>query len=255
MTSGRTIGTTSRCATALPRRKSRRFNWCADKTPTPPPRITTQSDWTRNWSPRTTTDFTIGYERVGSLIVPEETAVGPLVLTGFVVEFLGPSSNIPIDRAQNRFFYAARARRSAGGHELTAGSEILRRHVNGSEAESHRGLFFFRNDFGRDAITNIRLGAPSVYRVALGNVHRGFRNWDMQFYVGDRWQAAKRLTLDLGLRYEPVTRPLEVNRLTDIPTIATATTSRRVSDSPTGSGAGSAFCAPHTAFTTAKSST
>ena len=176
-----------------------------------------KATWTRNWSPRTTTDFTIGYERVGSLIVPEETAVGPLVLTGFVVEFLGPSSNIPIDRAQNRFFYAARARRSAGGHELTAGSEILRRHVNGSEAESHRGLFFFRNDFGRDAITNIRLGAPSVYRVALGNVHRGFRNWDMQFYVGDRWQAAKRLTLDLGLRYEPVTRPLEVNRLTDIP--------------------------------------
>ncbi len=176
-----------------------------------------KATWTRNWSPRTTTDFTIGYERVGSLIVPEETAVGPLVLTGFVIEFLGPSSNIPIDRSQNRFFYAARARRSTGGHELTVGNEILRRHVNGFEAESHRGLFFFRNDFGRDAITNIRLGVPSVYRVAIGNVHRGFRNWDMQFYLGDRWQAAKRLTLDLGLRYEPVARPLEVNRLTDIP--------------------------------------
>ncbi len=176
-----------------------------------------KATWTRNWSPRTTTDFTIGYERVGSLIVPEETAVGPLVLTGFVIEFLGPSSSIPIDRAQNRFFYAARARRSAGGHELTAGSEILRRHVNGFEAESHRGLFFFRNDFGRDAITNIRLGVPSVYRVAIGNVHRGFRNWDMQFYLGDRWQASKRLTLDMGIRYEPVTRPREVNRLTDVP--------------------------------------
>ena len=173
--------------------------------------------WTRNWSAATTTDFSVGYERVGSLIVPEESSVGPLILTGFVTQFLGPGSNIPIDRAQNRFFYAARGRHIAGNHELTFGSELLRRQVNGSEAESHRGLYFFRNDFGRDAITNIRLGTPSVYRVALGDPHRGFRNWDMQFYLGDRWKATSRLTLDIGLRYEPVTRPAEVNQLTNIP--------------------------------------
>ena len=173
--------------------------------------------WTRNWSAATTTDFSVGYERVGSLIVPEESSVGPLILTGFVTAFLGPGSNIPIDRAQNRFFYAARGRHIAGNHELTFGSELLRRQVNGSEAESHRGLYFFSNDFGRDAITNIRLGTPTVYRVALGDPHRGFRNWDMQFYLGDRWKATSRLTLDIGLRYEPVTRPAEVNQLTNIP--------------------------------------
>ena len=176
-----------------------------------------KATWTRNWSAQTTTDFTVGFERVGSLIVPEETAVGPLVLTGFVVEFLGPSSNIPIDRARNRFFYAGRMRRAAGAGEWTAGFEILRRQVNSYEEESHRGLFFFRNDFGRDAITNIRLGTPSVYRVAIGNIQRGFRNWDAQFYLGHRRRVSKRLTLDLGLRYEPVTRPLEVNGLTDLP--------------------------------------
>ena len=167
--------------------------------------------WNRVWTASTITDVTVGYERVGSLIVPEETAVGPLVLTGFVVEFLGPSSNIPIDRAQNRFRYAARMRHARGRHLLTAGTELVRRHVNGFEAESHRGLFFFRNDFGNDAITNIRLGMPSVYRVAIGDAHRGFRNWDMQFYAADKWQVSKNLTLDLGLRYEPVTNPVEVN--------------------------------------------
>jgi len=132
--------------------------------------------WSRSWTPATTTDVTVGYERLGSLIVPEETAVGPLVLTGFVVEFLGPNSNIPIDRAQNRFRYAARVRHARGRHLLTAGTELVRRHVNGFEAESHRGLFFFRNDFGNDAMTNIRMGLPSVYRVAIGDAHRGFRN-------------------------------------------------------------------------------
>ena len=173
--------------------------------------------WNRQWSPATTTTFTTGIERVGSLLVPEESAVGPLVLTGFVVEFLGPSSNIPIDRALNRFTYAAQVRHVEGDHEWTVGAELVRRQMNGWEAESHRGLFFFRNDFGRDAITNIRMGVPSVYRVAIGNVHRGFRNWEMQYYAGDRWKVTDSLTLDLGLRYEPITAPREVRGLTEIP--------------------------------------
>ena len=173
--------------------------------------------WTRNWSSSTTTELTAVFERVGSLLVPEESSVGPLVLTGFVVEFLGPSSNIPIDRALNRFTYAARAEHLRGDHVLTVGTELTRRQVNGFEAESHRGLFFFRNDFGRDAITNIRLGTPSVYRTAVGNSHRGFRNWAMQFYAGDRWKVSDSLTLELGLRFEPVTAPAEVQGLTTIP--------------------------------------
>ncbi len=172
--------------------------------------------WTRDWEPSTTSDFTLAFERVGSLLVPEESAVGPLVLTGYVVEFLGPSSNIPIDRALNRFTYAARTVHIRGDHTLTFGGEATRRQVNSTEDESHRGLFFFRNEFGRDAITNIRLGTPSVYRVAIGNVHRGFRNWAMQYYFGDSWKVSDRLTLDIGLRYEPVTAPTEVQGLTDL---------------------------------------
>lgn len=173
--------------------------------------------WNRSWSAATTTDITVGYERVGSLLVPEESSVGPLVLTGFVVEFLGPSSNIPIDRALNRFHYGGHLKHARGDHEWVFGAELMRRQFNGYEAESHRGLFFFRNDFGRDAITNIRIGTPSVYRVAIGDVHRGFRNWDMQYYVGDQWRASRALTLNLGLRFEPITAPREVNSLTEIP--------------------------------------
>ena len=172
--------------------------------------------WNRNWSSATTTSLTAAYERVGSLLVPEESAVGPLVLTGYVVEFLGPGSNIPIDRALNRFSYAARGEHLSGDHEWTFGAELTRRQVNGREAESHRGLFFFRNDFGRDAISNIRLGIPSVYRVAIGDVHRGFRNWAMQYYLGDNWRVWDSLTLNLGIRYEPVTSPKEVQGLTTI---------------------------------------
>ena len=173
--------------------------------------------WNRSWSPTTITDVTVGYERVGSLIVPDETSVGPLILTGFVWEFLGPGSNIPLDRAQNRFEYAGRVRHTSGNHLWTAGTAFVRRQVNGLEAESHRGIFFFNNDFGRDAATNIRMGTPTGYRVAIGDTHRGFRNGELQFYVADKWRVTSDLTLNLGLRFEPVTTPTEVNGLTEIP--------------------------------------
>jgi hypothetical protein len=172
--------------------------------------------WTRPWSAETATDFSVGFDRIGSLLVPEPNAVGPMVSVAGL-ETLGPQAIIPIDRAQNLFRYAGQARHTAGSHALRAGFELLRRQLNGSETDAHRGFFGFGSDFGRDAITNFRLGAPTQYIVSLGNIHRGFRNWDMQFYAGDRWTAGPRLTLTFGLRYQPVTTPVEVNALNVVP--------------------------------------
>ncbi len=173
--------------------------------------------WTRSWSPLTTTDFSVGFDRAGSLLVPEETSLGTQFLMGFVIEFLGPSGGIPIDRAENTFRYAGRVRRLAGNHTLSAGFEMFRNQVNGSQASGHRGSFSFSDDFGRDAITNIRMGTPSSYRVAIGGTHRGYRNWDMQYYVSDEWRASSELTLSFGLAYRPVTAPYEVNGLSEVP--------------------------------------
>jgi hypothetical protein len=173
--------------------------------------------WSRAWSPLTTTDVTIAFDRAGSLLVPEETSLGTQYLMGFVIEVLGPNGGIPIDRAENGFRYAGRVRRLAGDHTLSAGLELFRRQVNGSQASGHRGTFSFSDDFGRESITNIRMGTPSSYSVAIGDIHRGFRNWDMQYFVGDEWRASSNLTLSFGLAYRPVTAPYEVNGLSEIP--------------------------------------
>lgn len=173
--------------------------------------------WGRAWSPRTTTDFSIGFDRAGSLLVLEETALGPQFLTGKAIETLGPNGGIPIDRAENSFRYAGRLRRIAGSHTLSAGFELLRRQLNGSQSSGHRGTFSFSDDFGRDSITNIRLGTPNSYSVAIGGTHRGFRNWDMQYFVSDEWRPSANLTLDLGLAYRPITAPYEVNGLSEVP--------------------------------------
>ena len=173
--------------------------------------------WSRDWTPSTTSDFTIGFDRVGSLLVPAERSFGAWIRIGTELASLGPPGRFPVDRAQNRFRYAGRVRHIRGKHSLTSGFELNRRQVNGSEVLQHRGLFIFRRNFGRDAVTNLRMGTPSSYTVAIGDVHRGFRKWFSQVYIGDEWKATSKLTLSMGMRWEPVTRPTEVNNLTSVP--------------------------------------
>ncbi len=165
--------------------------------------------WSRSFSPATTLQVSVGLDRLGSLLLPAEGALGPIMI-GRALSILGPYPIIPIDRAQNRFRYAATLRRSMGRHEVTAGFALTRLQYNGEEPDGARGILAFRPNFGNDAITNVRLGRPSRLIASLGSTYRGFRNWHNSFFVGDRWRVSQRLTLHMGLRYEPFTRPVDV---------------------------------------------
>src|SRR5262249_15152261 len=143
--------------------------------------------WTRSWNAKTITTFSISYDRLTSLLRPEENAVGPFVSPSGLTS-LGPDGTIPLDRAQNQIRTAANIRRTQGAHDWSAGFGLTRRQVNGEETDAHRGFFSFANDFGVDAITNLRLGKPTQYIVSIGDVHRGFRMWEAQLYAGDRFQ-------------------------------------------------------------------
>jgi len=172
--------------------------------------------WNRVWSPAVTTSFAAGFDRIGSLLVPEPNAVGPTVaISGWTT--LGPAAIIPIDRAQNLYSYEGQWNKSGRRHNLTSGFTVVRRQFNGTETDAHRGFFGFSNDFGRTGIQNLLLGDPSTYIIAIGNVHRGFRQWMPKMYIADDWRVSANLTLQLGLRYEPAGRPTEVNNLNRVP--------------------------------------
>jgi hypothetical protein len=176
-----------------------------------------RTTWNRQWTVRTLTNFTMAFDRIGSQLFPEKNAVGPLVLSSHALEMLGPSSSIPIDRMQNLYRPAGEIRHMRGDHNLYAGFDSRRRQYNGYESSSHRGTIWFRNDFGRDSIKNLRMGIASKMSGAYGHIYRGFRRWEHGFYVGDDWKAKTNLTLTLGLRYEPASTPNEVNNFSEIP--------------------------------------
>ena len=171
--------------------------------------------WSHDLAPRTSVQLSGGFDRLGSLLLPAKGALGPIMI-GRALTNLGPFPIIPIDRAQNRFRQAGTLRHNSGRHEFTAGFALARLQYNGEETDAARGILIFRPNFGNDAITNVRLGLPTRLIVSLGSTYRGFRNWHSSFFLGDRWQVSDRLTLHLGLRYEPFTRPHDVTGRTEL---------------------------------------
>ena len=166
--------------------------------------------WNRAWSPATATDLTASFDRIGTLLRPEENAVGPLISTAGLTA-LGPGGVIPLDRALNSFRYAGRVQQARGRHNWKAGFELMRRQLNGRETDVHRGFFSFGPNFGNDAITNLRLGLPTQHIVSIGDVHRGYRKWAADFFVQDKWSVGANWTLDFGLSLGLVAAPSEVN--------------------------------------------
>ena len=177
------------------------------------PRVT----WSRSWSPRTVTEVSAGFDRIGSLLIPEPNNFGPTVGVGRAISGQGPSPLIPVDRAMNTFRLAGQLSRTLSQHSIKVGFHFSRIQLNGVEQQAIRGNTQFSDNFNNDAITNFRLGKPTRLLKTVGSFHRGFRQWSNQFYVADTWKVRPDLALSLGLRYELVTTPREVNEFETLP--------------------------------------
>jgi hypothetical protein len=172
--------------------------------------------WVRRQDARTSFNISLGFDRVASQLLPEKNNLGPQFTTSGLSN-VGPSPDIPLDRAENMFRQGTQMRLVRSRHEWTVGYDLLRRHLNGYQNDSKLGSTYFGNDQGRDGITNLRLGLPTKTFISVGDTHRRFRNWDQSYYAGDKWRASENLTLTLGLRYQPVSVPTEADHLTNFP--------------------------------------
>jgi hypothetical protein len=173
--------------------------------------------WRRAWSARTQTVAALRFDRTRSLIVLENNAIPYQIFTSGLLRAINDNNAVPIDRAQNLWKPAAQLSHAAGAWQWKAGFELLRRQMNGRESDAHVNALAFFNNYGNPTITNLRLGLPSTYWIAQGDLHRGYRNWDNWFYAAAKWTAAPALTVNLTLGYRPISRPLEVNHLDRVP--------------------------------------
>jgi hypothetical protein len=107
-----------------------------------------------------------------------------------------------------------------GTHSLKFGFAFERMQSNFRPSPGDNGVFKF------GSLTNFLTNQPTTFTSlsALANSGRGVRQSLFAGYIQDDWRWRPSLTLNLGLRYEPVTVPTEVQgKLVNLPTFESAT--------------------------------
>jgi hypothetical protein len=98
-----------------------------------------------------------------------------------------------------------------GNHTVNTGLEF-RKLLTGREAVNNTlGSFTFSGGYTGNAAADFMLGVVASDTTPAPEVRNIVAEWRDGFWVTDNWRVTKRLTLDLGLRYELPTVPYTVN--------------------------------------------
>jgi hypothetical protein len=181
------------------------------------------ADITQVFSPRTVGQFGFHFDRVRASLLPTREFENLLAPLGFATPLIsqtdlaqiGPGIQFPRFRAENRFKLFSNLSRTMGRHTLKVGWSTTRSQVNDLQSNNSSGTLSFLPDFGRTAVENFLEGKPELFSIAIGNLYRGFRNWEHAVYLEDEFRVSPTFSINMGVRYEVETSPTEVNNLTD----------------------------------------
>jgi hypothetical protein len=146
-----------------------------------------------------------------NLTLPKDESIPPSVsVTGCCN--LGNATN-PQGGTQNLFQFADEVNWTLGRHQIFIGAEVDRIQFNGTWLIYNGGLYNFNGQYTSNHLTgsalklgpglaDFMLGYPSSASGAQGISIGAFRETDTAGYVQDNWKFSRKLTLNLGLRYE-----------------------------------------------------
>ena len=100
---------------------------------------------------------------------------------------------------------------SRGSHNVMAGMEFRRLATGRAAVNSPRGIFTFNGTQSGYAPADFILGTPVSFGTPGPEVRGRVAGWRDGFFVLDKWQATRKLTLNYGIRYELPTVPYTIN--------------------------------------------
>jgi hypothetical protein len=179
------------------------------------------------FSPTILNEFRAGYSQNSTSDITSQPGVPALGFTDGTA-FFGSYNGYPQHFQENVYTYADMISISHGSHNMKAGVDF-RRNLENSEFNIARPSYYFYDQvfFAADApyeqVAGVDPGictAPcpvSSYnpnpQAQLSDNFRHWRNLEFGAYFQDDWKATKRLTLNLGVRYDLFQRHKEENNL------------------------------------------
>ena len=112
----------------------------------------------------------------------------------------------------NEFNYSGSMSWTKGNHTLKGGVSLTRYQQNtpGPVTGLRRGSFNYRGDFTGHAFADFLLGHPFTASRVVGKGVETGRSWWHGYYFNDDWKVSRKLTMNLGLRYEYVSPLVDI---------------------------------------------
>ncbi len=135
-------------------------------------------------------------------------------------ETLGGASFVPLIEFENTFDYTGSLSWTKASHNFRMGAALIRRQVIDTQSSYPRGAYNFDGNATNDpsgqiasgnAIASWLLGFPSVGQLNENLTWNGYRFWEPNVWFQDDWRVNRKLTLNLGLRYDVFTPLTEVH--------------------------------------------
>ena len=162
---------------------------------------------------------TLGFPTV--LTNPVDLGTPNVSILGF--EGIGEPINYPQDRHDSTFHLADNLAWNHGRHQFKFGADIRRLQLNSYIDFLARGEWFFQGGMSGDpmvALAQLLSGMPDYAVAVKGDTFNGLRSTGLDFYIQDDIRVVPRLLLNVGLRYEYNSPPVEVHDRFSVPDLS-----------------------------------
>jgi len=178
---------------------------------------TGQITWDHTFNPRIINEARVGYTGFYQEIGTQIPGVPSIVMDDGTSGF-GSYNGYPQLFKEHEYTYSDMVSINHGAHNIRIGADV-RRNIENSVFNVARPSYEFADTiwFAADApyleVAGVDPGFISGKPAQLASNERHFRNIEFGAYFQDDWKVTRRLTLNLGLRYDLFTRHNELNNL------------------------------------------
>jgi hypothetical protein len=181
----------------------------------------------RTLGPRAVNALRFGFNRFNRQLVPENSAIdvgqlwgvswlnlpardfGYPTMTVAGYSGLGDAYSLPIMREASTYQVVEALTLSRGSHLLQLGGEIRHQRLDGRLEMLTRGSLSFSGTISGSGLSDLLLGFPSFGLQAESDNPIALRTTSFTAYAQDDWALGRNVTVNLGLRYEYNTPPVD----------------------------------------------